>query len=168
MEYLSYLNVKKLNVGGQNIMESTNKVNYQPEGMRTVSPYLMVENVVDLIQFIVTVFSGKLKYKLNRPDGSIMHAEIMVGDSIIMMGEPMEEYGAFPASIYIYVSDCDNIYEKAIQNGAKSIMIPTDMTHAGERYGGVRDLFGNIWWIATHREDLTPEEQAKRVKEDRK
>lgn len=82
-----------------------------------------------------------------------------------MAGEPVAEYGSFPASIYIYVSDCDSIYEKAIQNGAKSIMVPTDMKHAGERYGGVKDPFGNIWWIATHVEDLTPEEQAKRIHE---
>ncbi|WP_080832403.1 VOC family protein [Cohnella massiliensis] len=146
-------------------MKSLNRVKYKPEGMRTVNPYLMVENVSLLIEFIETVFNGKLKYKLDRPDGSIMHSEILVGDSIIMAGEPMNEYGVFPASMYIYVPDCDSIYEKAIQNRAQSIMVPTDMTHAGERYGGVKDPFGNIWWIATHIEDMTPEEQAKRIEE---
>lgn len=139
--------------------------NYQPEGMKTVNPYIMVNHVLELIEFIETVFNGTLKYKLDRPNGSIMHAEVAVGDSIIMMGEPMREYGAMPASIYIYVPDCDDIYEKAILNGADSVMIPTDMRHAGERYGGVRDFAGNIWWIATHIEDLTPEEQAKRIQE---
>lgn len=146
-------------------MDSVNDVKYQPEGMRTVSPYLMVEHVVRLIEFIEKVFNGKLKYKLDRPDGTIMHAEMLVGDSVIMAGEPMEQYGTFPASMYIYVPNCDVIYEKAIQNGAVSIMVPTDMKHAGERYGGVKDPFGNIWWIATHIEDLTPEEQAKRIQE---
>jgi len=146
-------------------MNSNNGVKYQPEGMRTVSPYLMVDHVAQLIEFAETVFNGKLKSKLDRPDGTIMHAEIAVGDSVIMAGEPMDQYGSFPASMYIYVQDCDAIYEKAIQNGAVSIMVPTDMKHAGERYGGVKDPFGNIWWIATHIEDLTPEEQEKRIQE---
>lgn len=141
------------------------KVNYQPKGMRTVNPYLMVDNVIDLIEFIETVFAGALKYKLDRPDGKIMHAEIIVGDSLIMAGEPMEKYGIFPASIFIYVSDCDYIYEKAIAFGGTSIMIPTTMIHAGVRYGGVKDSNGNIWWIATHIEDLTPEEQEKRIED---
>jgi uncharacterized glyoxalase superfamily protein PhnB len=80
-----------------------------------------------------------------------------------MAGEPLQEFGSMPASIFIYVRDCDSTYEKAVQNGAKSIMPPTNMKHAGERYGGVKDLSGNIWWIATHMEDLTPQEQAKRI-----
>jgi PhnB protein len=141
------------------------KVNYQPAGMKTVNPYLIVDKVSTLIKFIETVFGGRLKYKLDRTDGTIMHAEIIIGDSVIMAGEPTKEYGAFPASIYIYVSDCDHIYEKAINAGAISIMIPTTMTHAGERYGAVKDSNGNIWWIATHIEDLTPQEQAKRIEE---
>jgi uncharacterized glyoxalase superfamily protein PhnB len=82
-------------------------------------------------------------------------------DSLIMAGEPMEQYGVFPASIYIYVPDCDNTYNKALDFGATSIMTPTTMTYAGERYGGVKDKNGNIWWIATHVEDLTPKEQAR-------
>lgn len=140
-------------------------VNHKPKGMKTVNPYLMVENVTKLITFIQTVFDGTLKFKLDRPDGSIMHAEIIIGDSTIMAGEPTEEFGKMPASLYVYVQDCDHVYEKAILNGAESIMVPTDMKHAGERYGGVKDFAGNIWWIATHIEDLTPEEQAKRIQE---
>lgn len=141
------------------------KINHQPTGMKTVNPYLMVEKVSDLIEFIEFVFGGTLKYKLDRPNGKIMHAEIIIGDSVIMAGEPMEQYGVFPASIYVYVFDCDIIYKKAITFGATSIMPPTNMTHAGERYGGVKDSNGNIWWIATHIEDLTPQEQAKRIEE---
>lgn len=140
-------------------------VRHQPEGMRTVNPYLMVEDVDGLIAFVESVFGGRLKYKLSRPDGSIMHAEIAVGDSAVMAGEPTNEFGAFPASIYIYVPNCDDIYERAIRHGAQSVMVPADMKHAGERYGGVKDPFGNLWWIATHIEDLTPEEQARRIEE---
>jgi PhnB protein len=141
------------------------RANYQPTGMRTISPYLMVDKVLDLIEFIETVFGGTLKYKLDRPGGTIMHAEMIIGDSVIMAGEPWERFGAFPASIYIYVSDCDRIYEKAIMFGATSIMMPTTMTFSGQRYGCVKDSNGNIWWIATQLEDLTPQEQAIRIEE---
>ncbi|MCM3001700.1 VOC family protein [Paenibacillus cellulositrophicus] len=146
-------------------MASMNTTNHQPEGMKTVNPYLMVEQVQRLVEFIESVFNGKLKYKLDRPDGSVMHAEIALGDSVIMAGEPNADFGAFPASLYVYVADCDSVYERAIRNGAVSVMVPADMKHAGERYCGVKDPFGNIWWIATHVEDLTPEEQAKRIRE---
>ena len=141
------------------------KADFQPIGMRTVNPYLMVDKVPYLIEFIENVFAGTLKYKLNRPDGKIMHAEIIVGESLIMAREPMAKYGIFPASIFIYVSDCDHTYKKTIAFGGTYIMTPTTMFHAGERYGGVKDSNGNIWWIATHIEDLTPEEQAKRIDE---
>ncbi|MCD7034861.1 VOC family protein [Metabacillus sp. GX 13764] len=141
------------------------KVHHQPEGMRTVSPYILVPQASQFIQFVETVFHGKLKYKLDRPDGSVMHAEMIVGDSIIMTGEPMEEGGAFPASIYIYVPDCDHVFERAVACGGTAVMEPANMRHAGERYGGVKDPFGNIWWIATHIEDLSPREQAERIQE---
>ncbi|MEO9022753.1 MAG: VOC family protein [Ginsengibacter sp.] len=141
------------------------KVNPIPKGYGTVTPYLLVDNVANLIEFMKAVFSADVLYKLDRNDGTIMHAEIKIGNSIIMVGEPMKEYGSMPASIYLYVADCDSIYQKALQHGATSIMEVTTMYHAGERYGGVKDLCGNIWWIATHIEDLTAEEQAKRIKE---
>lgn len=136
-----------------------------PSGYNTVIPYLIVDNVADLIKFTQNVFDAELRHKLDRTDGTIMHAEIKIGNSIIMLGEPMKEYGAMPASIYLYVTDCDKAYKSALDNGATSIMDVTTMYHAGERYGGVKDLSGNIWWIATHVEDLTHEEQARRIKE---
>jgi len=141
------------------------QVPYKPDGMRSVQPYLLVERVSRLIAFVEAVFGGELRMKLDRPDGTVMHAEIALGDSVVMAGEPMEPYGAMPGSLYVYVPDCDAVYRKALENGAESIMVPTDMKHAGERYGGVRDETGNVWWIATHREDLTPEEQARRIEE---
>lgn len=141
------------------------KVNFQPDRMNTVNPYLMVESVQELIDFIEKVFNGKPESKLERPTGQIMHAEIRIGNSVVMAGEPMEEFGLFPCSLYIYVQDCDNIYKKAIEYGCQSIMEPTTMRHAGERYGGIKDKNGNVWWISTHIEDLTPDEQSKRITE---
>ena len=141
------------------------KVNFQPQKMNTVNPYLMVESVQELIDFTEKVYDAKLDYKLDRPNGKIMHAEISIGDSVIMAGEPMGDFKIFPCSLYIYVEDCDKIFEKAIEYGCQSIMEPTTMKHAGERYGGVKDSNGNVWWIATHIEDLIPDEQTKRIQE---
>lgn len=141
------------------------KINFKPAKMNTVNPYLMVNSVQELINFIEKIFDGKLCYKLDRPNGEIMHAEIKIGNSTIMAGEPMGDFGIFPCSLYIYVENCDKVYKDAILYGCKSIMEPTTMEHAGERYGGIEDKNGNIWWIATHIEDLTPDEQAKRIME---
>jgi PhnB protein len=135
-----------------------------PNGYQTVIPYLLVEGAAELITFLTTAFDAKVRQRLDRPNGSIMHVELQIGDSVVMLGEPMAEFGPMPSSIYLYVEDCDAIYNRALQAGAASVMQPTDMPHAGERYGGVRDASGNLWWIATHIEDVSPEEQARRVK----
>lgn len=141
------------------------KLEYQPTRMNTVNPYLMVRSVQELIRFIKEVFNGELELKLDRPTGQIMHAEIRIGNSVILAGEPMSDFELFPCSLFIYVQDCDINYKKALENGGKSIMEPTTMKHAGVRYGGIKDSNGTVWWIATHIEDLTPEEQAKRIEE---
>ncbi|NNG17372.1 MAG: VOC family protein [Gemmatimonadales bacterium] len=134
-----------------------------PDGYHTVTPYLMVDGVIDLLSYLGEAFDAHEELRLQRPDGSIMHAEVRIGDSRVMMGEPLGEFGPMPASIYLYVSDCDAVYAKAIQAGGISVMEPTDMEHAGERYGGVKDPCGNIWWVATHIEDVSPDEQARRI-----
>lgn len=141
------------------------KPDYQPPHLHSVTPYLMVDNVQALIEFTEKVYGARLNYKLKRPDGGIMHAEITLGDSVIMAGEPTDGFGAFPCSLYLYVEDCDAVYLSAIAYGCSSVMEPATMRHAGERYGGVRDPSGNIWWIATHVEDLTPEEQVARIRD---
>ena len=88
-----------------------------------------------------------------------MHAEVRIGDSIIMMGEPSSEFGSIPASLYLYVGDCDSIYQRALQADGISVMEPTTRPAEGDRYGGVKDPSGNIWWIATHLDDVPSEQQ---------
>lgn len=121
-----------------------------PFGLHTVTPYLIVEDVSTLIQFVQRVFSaesrGDPRY---REDGSVQHAEMKIGDSVIMMGEPMDEIGPMPATMYLYVSDCDATYKKALAAGGTVVLEPDNYPH-GDRYGGVRDPVGNIWWIVTH------------------
>lgn len=136
-----------------------------PDGYRTVTPYLFVEGVTVLAEFLTSAFGAEEKCRLGRPNGAVMHMEMRVGDSMIMMGEPNEEFGAMPSSIYLYVEDCDAVYDRAIKAGGVSVMPVTDMHHAGERYGGVKDPTGNIWWIATHIEDVDIDEQKRRIAE---
>ena len=134
-----------------------------PDGYHTITPYLIVHGVAKLLDFLTNAFDAKELQRLHRPDGSVMHAEVRIGDSAVMMGEPMGDFGPMPASIYLYVNDCDAAYQRALRAGGTSVMEPADQPHAGERYGGVQDPAGNIWWVATHIEDLTAEEQARRA-----
>ena len=98
-------------------------------------------------------------------DGPIGHAEVRLGDSVIMVSDAQgEEYKPMAAGIHLYVEDCDAIYKRALDAGATSIMEPADQFY-GDRSAGVRDQFGNHWWIATHKEDLSKEEIAKRMDE---
>lgn len=136
-----------------------------PAGYHTVTPYLIVDGVARLLEFLSQAFGAKERIMLYRNDGSVMHAEVQIGDSVVMMGEPTKEFGPMPSSIYLHVSDCDAVYRRALQAGSTSVREPKDERHAGERYGGVKDPSGNIWWVATHIEDLTPEEQVQRTKE---
>lgn len=136
-----------------------------PDGYHTITPYLMVEDVGALLTFLTGVFEAEQTALVHRPDGSVMHAEVRMGDSRVMMGEPTQAFGLAPGSIYYYVTDCDAVYQRAMDAGAVSVMEPATMAHAGERYGGIKDPAGNIWWIATHIEDVSAEEEARRIKE---
>ena len=128
-----------------------------PDGFHTITPYLLVNGVGKLMSFLSKAFDASELERRLRPDGSIMHAEVRIGDSIIMMGEPSGEFRPMPASLYLYVRDCDNVYQRALQAEGISIMEPTTRPAEGDRYGGVKDPSGNIWWIATHVEDVTSE-----------
>jgi uncharacterized glyoxalase superfamily protein PhnB len=92
-----------------------------------------------------------------------MHAELRVGDSMLMLGEASEQFKPMPASVYLYVPDCDTVYHRALSTGGISVF-PLMTLPSGERYGGVKDPCGNIWWVATHVEDVTPEEEERRWK----
>ncbi len=137
-----------------------------PDGFHSVTPYLFVNGAAKLLDFVKAAFHAKEEVCLRRDDGSVMHAVVRIGDSPVMMGDPTgpaAEFGAMPSSIYLYVNDCDSVYQRAIQAGGKSVIEVTDIPFNGERYGGVKDPLGNIWWIATHVKDVSLEETARRV-----
>ena len=133
-----------------------------PDGFHTVTPYLTVHGVSKLIDFLKQAFEAKEVHLMSRADGSVMHAELKIGDSIIMMGEPIGELKAAPCYLYLYVNDTDAVYKRALQAGAISVMEPADQFY-GDRNAGVQDPSGNYWWIGTHKEDVPPEELAKRA-----
>ncbi|HYT29731.1 MAG TPA: VOC family protein [Actinomycetota bacterium] len=133
-----------------------------PDGYHSVAPYLMVQGVPGLIDLLRDAFGADESLRLPRPDGTIRHAEVRIGGSVVMMGEVSDPSQTMPASIHLYVEDADAAYERALRAGATSLREPTDEFY-GDRLGGVRDPVGNQWWIATHREDVPPEEMAKHL-----
>jgi PhnB protein len=136
-----------------------------PEDYHTVTPYLVVEGADKLIDFMKQAFGAKETERMSMPDGSIGHAEVRIGDSVIMMGDARENmWKAMPTSIYLYVEDCDAVYKRALEAGATTLMEPKDQFY-GDRSGGVRDPVGNYWFIATHKEDLTKQELDKRAQD---
>jgi PhnB protein len=132
-----------------------------PDGFHTVTPYMAVKGADDVIEFLKRAFEAEELSRVALPDGTVMNAEIKVGDSILMVAEAKSEYH-MPASIYLYVRDTDETYQRAIRAGATSLMEPADQFY-GDRNAGVVDSGGNHWWIATHVEDVSPEEIQKRA-----
>ena len=133
-----------------------------PEGYHTVTPYLTVQGTAKLIDFLKQAFEAVETERLPRPDGAIGHAEVRIGDSVVMMADSGGERKPMSSAIYLYVGDVDSVYQRALQAGATSMMEPANQFY-GDRSAGVQDPCGNQWWIATHIEDVSPEELAKRA-----
>ncbi len=139
-------------------------VNPIPDGYRTVTPYLVVEGAATVLEFVKQAFGAEEVFRMEGPNGKIGHAEAKIGDSIVMMGDAGEENPAMPAMIHLYVDDCDATYERALTAGGTSVREPENQFY-GDRSAGVRDSTGNLWWIATHVEDVSEDEMAKRIEE---
>jgi PhnB protein len=134
-----------------------------PVGHHTVTPYLTVRGAAKVIDFLKHAFGAEMAQEpVKRQDGTIMHADIKIGDSHVMIAEESEMCKATPSSLYLYVPDVDSVYKQAIKAGGKTIMEPVDMFY-GDRSGGVTDASGNSWMIATHKEDVAPQEMTKRA-----
>lgn len=136
-----------------------------PEGYRTVTPHLVCEKALDAIEFYKKAFDAVEIARLLGPDGKIMHAELRIGDSAIMLAQDYPEFGSrgplalqgTSVVIHLYVPDADAAWAKAVDAGAKPLMPLSDMFW-GDRYGQVEDPFGHRWSIATHQQDLSPEQ----------
>lgn len=140
-----------------------------PEGYRTVTPMLSVRDAAGAIDFYKRALNAQERFRMPGPDGKVAHAELQIGDSVIMLGEEDPSRGcASPASLkgtpvtfYLYLPDVDAAFKRATGAGATVRMAVSNMFW-GDRYGEVEDPFGYRWGLATHVEDLTPEEIARR------
>jgi len=133
-----------------------------PDGYHTVTPYLVVPDVAKLLEFLKQAFDARPSQPHAEADGTIRHAEVRIGDSMIMIGQGGPEYPPMPAMLYLYVEDVDAVYKRAIAAGGVAVQEVRDQFY-GDRSGGVKDAFGNQWWVATHVEDVSPEEMRKRM-----
>ncbi|MPZ56350.1 MAG: VOC family protein [Rhizobiales bacterium] len=134
-----------------------------PEGYHTVTPYLIVRGADKTVDFLKKAFGAEYAFDpMMTPDGLIMHAEIKIGDSRVMISEATEQHPAMKSMLHLYVPDVDAVYQRAIAAGGTSVMEPKDQFY-GDRGGGVNDPSGNHWYIATHKEDVAPAELKKRA-----
>ena len=135
-----------------------------PEGYHSLQPYLMFVNCLEAIAFYTKIFAAKEKLCMKTPEGRVAHAEIVIGDSVVMMADEIPDlkafatahYGGSPVSLMVYVDDCDTTYAQAIAAGATSVREPADQPY-GDRMAGIFDPFGYKWWIA---HPLAKEEQS--------
>ena len=126
---------------------------YIPEGLRSVTPYLHPRGADRMVDFLKRAFGAEESGVYRSPDGTIVHAKVRIGSSLIEMGEAHGEYQPMPTTIYMYVENADAVYKAALAAGGTSLSEPADQPY-GDRNGGVRDPFGNEWYIATHISDV--------------
>lgn len=138
---------------------------HQRPGFGTVTPYLLVEDASGLVEFLEDAFDAEILDRRDRPDGTLLHSEIRIGDSMLMVGESFDEEGPMVAALYLYVEDCDEVFATALDAGATIAAEPTTDRHLGERRAAVTDPCGNIWWIATHLGEIDAEAERRRVEE---
>lgn len=125
---------------------------WKPANYASVSPYLMVRGAQGVIDFLKQVFGATALRRFDMPDGTVMHAEVRIDDSVIMLAEGADAYPAFPAWLHVYVRDVDAIYRRALDLGAESVQEPRQREGDPDRRGGVKDPAGNTWWISTQLE----------------
>jgi PhnB protein len=140
-----------------------------PEGYHSINTYLVVRNADRAIEFYKKAFGAEERFRMYGPDGkAIMHAELKIGDSIFMLSEESKEMkahspesiGGSPVSLYVYVRDVDQIFNQAVSEGA-TVLKPVNDQFYGDRSGYLKDPFGHLWSIATHKKDLSPDELRK-------
>ena len=141
-----------------------------PDGYHTMTPGLTVRDAARAIEFYQKAFNAQQLFRMDGPDGKIMHAELKIGNSIFMLGEENPQTGCHspaslkgtPTALYLYVENADAAFNQAVSAGAKVEMPVADMFW-GDRGGNVSDPSGHRWWVATHKEDLTPDQIKQRA-----
>lgn len=145
-------------------------VNAKPDNYSTVNPSLAIKGAADAMAFYMKVFGATERMRLMAPDGTVAHAEIQIGDSVVMLNDEFPDFGALspktiggtPVSLSVYVDDVDTTFAAAIAEGATALSEPMDQFY-GDRSGQFEDPWGHRWGVATHIEDLTPTEIEQRM-----
>ena len=137
-------------------------VKAQPDGYHAITPYLVVDGAARLVDFLAEVFDAEEVERFAAPGNRIGHAEMRIGDSLVMLGDARGEHEPRQAMLYVYVADADATYQRALAAGGTSVQAPADQFY-GDRSAGVKDPTGNLWWIATHIEDVPPAELKRRA-----
>lgn len=143
-----------------------------PDGYHTITPYLSIQGAAEAIEFYKQAFGAIERFRMTTPAGEIGHAEIGIGDSSIMLADPCgkgvfrspRSLGGSTVGLHLYVEDVDAVFARATVAGAK-IVEPVEDRFYGDRSGSVEDPFGHLWFLSTHKEDLTPEEIDQRARE---
>lgn len=137
-------------------------INPVPNGYHTITPYLVVNEAAQLIEFLKSAFDAELTYRMDAGDGTITHAEVRVGDSMLMIADAPEEYTPKPCMLYLYLPDVDTYYRRAMEAGAESLAEPSDQYY-GDRTAGIRhDTSGVVLYLGMHIEDVSEEEMLRR------
>ncbi|MBI4386121.1 MAG: VOC family protein [Elusimicrobia bacterium] len=147
-------------------------VKYIPEGSHTLTPYLTIQGAAKAIEFYKKTFGAKEETRMDGPDGKVMHAELRIGDSNIMISDELPGANCKSPStlrgttvgLYLYVQDVDEVFGRALTAGAK-VRQPLENKFWGDRHGELEDPFGHRWSLATHKEDLTPQQIQQRARE---
>jgi PhnB protein len=142
-----------------------------PEGYHSITPYLFIKGAAAAIEFYKSVFGATERMRMPGPDGRIMHAELKIGDSVVMLSDENPQMGALSpqtiggtgSGVNVYVADVDAATQKAVDLGAQLVRPVKDQFY-GDRSGSIIDPFGHLWSVATHVEDVAPEEMQKRMK----
>ena len=123
-------------------------MSWKPAGYTSVAPYLVVDGAERTIDFLVRVFGAQALRRFDAPGGGIMHAEVRIDDTVVMLADGGGEWPPIPAHVHVYVADVDDVYRRALEAGATSVQEPVKKDDE-DRRGGVRDAGGTTWWIAT-------------------
>jgi PhnB protein len=135
-----------------------------PDGFSSVTPYLVVDGAAKMIDFLRDAFGAKELRRMAMPGGKIGHAEVRIGESMVMLADANPQFGAQQAGIHLYLPGVDEVYQRALRAGATTLREPADQFY-GDRSAVVRDAWGNWWSISTHVEDVSDEEMARRAQE---
>lgn len=124
-------------------------VHYMRPGLTSITAYIVINRAAEFMEFLKAAFGGVERLRVPTPDGSIMHAEVSIGNGAIELGDANDQFPSSPTDIHLYVDDADVTFARALEAGATSIYAPTDDHPSGDRWGAVKDQFGNNWYIAT-------------------